>query len=215
MKSIIKKAAVTAGVGAAALVFATPASATPFPAATWTVTPASPSPLPVKGINTGNVVLTAGSIQLTCTAATATGTIASTTGNPGQLGTITTSTWGPTCTSPLGPVSVVHVGGWKLWGSTYDPAVGSGTTAGYLNTITANVTAGACKFTVIGKASGKYTNSTGALAVNSLAGELSVAASPAPVGCGAVITTATKPTFKGTYLVKVTNTTTIPKIVGS
>ncbi|MFC7217698.1 hypothetical protein ACFQLX_05855 [Streptomyces polyrhachis] len=61
----------------------------------------------------------------------------------------------------------------------------------------------------------KYTNNTGALAVNSLAGELSVAASPAPVGCGSVITTATKPILKGTYLTKVTGTTTIPKIVGS
>ncbi|MFC7217700.1 hypothetical protein ACFQLX_05865 [Streptomyces polyrhachis] len=88
-------------------------------------------------------------------------------------------------------------------------------TDGYINNITLNWTWGSCKFTILGKMSVKYTNGTGALAVNSLPGELSVAASPAPVNCGAPITTATKPTFKATYLTKVIGTTTIPKIVGS
>ncbi|MFC7217699.1 hypothetical protein ACFQLX_05860 [Streptomyces polyrhachis] len=206
----VKRVVTVFAAGAAALTLAAPASAAPFPATTWKVTPTSPTPLPVKMTNSGNVVWTLGAFQLTCTSATVTGSFIGATGNPAQIGTFTAGTWGPTCTSPLGPFSLVHVGGWKIWAKSYDPV--TGVTDGYINNVTLNWTGGSMKFTVIGKMSVKYTNSTGALAVTPLPGELSVIN---PVNCGALFTTATKPTLKATYLVKVTNTTTIPKIVGS
>ncbi|GGZ32910.1 hypothetical protein [Streptomyces poonensis] len=209
MKQTTRRCAVVAGAAAAAFGIAVgPASA--VPSTTWTVTPTGT----YTATNSGNIVLTA-AIPMTCTTSGASGTMSNATGNPAQVASINAINFGTAaspCTSILGNVTTVAVTPWTIMATDYDAA--TGVTKGYVGNIKANVTAGACKFTVTGKASGTYTNSTGILAVNSVAGELVVASSPAPSNCGSVITTATKPTFKGNYAVK-SSSGAIPKIVGS
>jgi hypothetical protein len=139
--------------------------------------------------------------------------MASATGNPGDVADITTMNFGASgspCTSVLGNVTTTSVTPWDVIAVDYNSS--TGVTKGHVGNVKANVTAGACKFTVTGKASATYTNSTGVLAVNSTAGELTVTN---PVNCGAIVTTATKPTFKGNYAVTVASTGAIPTIVGS
>ncbi|MFC7217702.1 hypothetical protein ACFQLX_05875 [Streptomyces polyrhachis] len=208
-KSLLGRAVLSTAVGAAALTFATPASAVPFPATVWTTTPGS-GPFTATTTSGFGPSLTVGAVSLNCSIGTASGSLSSALGNPAQIAAISLTSWGPSCTSALGPVSVTQVGAWKVWAQTYDPAVGSGTTAGYVGSIAANVTAGSCKFTVTGKASATYTNSTGLFVVKSLPGELIVSPVPAPTGCGAVVTTASKPLFKATYRVNGK-----PQVVGS
>ncbi|MFH8220590.1 hypothetical protein ACH4C2_19895 [Streptomyces sp. NPDC018057] len=208
MKKSIRRIAVVAGAGAAAFGIAVaPASANA--STVWTV---SPSPSNFTATNSGNIVLTA-NIPMTCTTSGASGTMASATGNPASVADITAINFGTTaapCTSILGAVTATPIGTWHVVAQDYTAA--TGVTKGYIGSVKANVVAGACHFTVEGKASGTYTNSTGILAVNSVSGDLAVTAA---TGCGTVVTTATKPTFKGNYAVKVTGTSTIPTIVGS
>jgi hypothetical protein len=211
MKKPMRKLAIVAGAGATALGLAiAPASAAP--STVWTVTPAAAS---FAATNSGNIVLTA-TIPMTCTVSAAAGTMASTTGNPGNVAGISTMTFGASgsaCTSLLGNVTTTSITPWHVYAEDYNSA--TGVTTGYIGDIDAVVTAGSCKFTVLGEASATYTNSTGVLSVNSVSGELRVSDNPAPVGCGAIVTSTTKPTFKGNYTVKVKNTGAIPTIVGS
>ncbi|MEU3682889.1 hypothetical protein AB0E99_18390 [Streptomyces sp. NPDC030592] len=208
MKKSIRRSALVVCAAASALgLAAAPSSAAP--STVWTVTP---SPANFQATNVGNIVLTA-TIPMTCTVSNAAGTMASTTGNPGDVADITTMNFGASgspCTSVLGNVTTTSVTPWDVVAVDYDAA--TGVTKGYVGNVKANVTAGACKFTVTGKASGTYTNSTGVLAISSTAGELVVTN---PVNCGAIVTTATKPTFKGNYAVRVAGSSVIPTIVGS
>ncbi|MFF8596438.1 hypothetical protein ACF061_34410 [Streptomyces sp. NPDC015220] len=208
MKKTLRTFAVVAGAGAAAFGIAVaPASANA--STVWTVTP---SPANFTATNSGNIVLTA-NLPMTCTTSSASGTMASATGNPATVASINAINFGTSaspCTSVLGNVTTVATTPWTVVAKDYNPT--TGVTTGYVGNVQAKVTAGACAFTVKGTASGTYTNSTGILAVNSVSGELSVTSA---TGCGTVVTTSTKPTFKGNYAVKVTGTTTIPKIVGS
>ncbi|MEU4658338.1 hypothetical protein AB0G32_31145 [Streptomyces sp. NPDC023723] len=208
MKKPLTRIAVVAGAGAAAFAMAVaPASA--VPSTVWTVTP---SPANFTATNVGNIVLTA-NIPMTCTTSSASGTMASATGNPATVANINAinfGTSGAPCTSILGNITTTSITPWTVVAQDYTAS--TGVTKGYVGNVKANVTAGACAFTVQGKASATYTNSTGVLAVNSVSGELSVTAAS---GCGTLVTTATKPTFKGNYAVKVTGTSTIPTIVGS
>ncbi|MEU2436672.1 hypothetical protein ACFY9A_25060 [Streptomyces rubradiris] len=209
MKKHTRRLAVVAGAAAAAFgLTAGPASAAP--STNWTVTPTGS----YTATNSGNIVLTA-TIPMTCTTSGASGTMSNATGNPATVATISAITFGTSaspCTSVLGNVSTVAVAPWTVVAQDYNAT--TGVTTGYVGNVKANVTAGACKFTVTGKASGTYTNSSGVLAVNSVAGDLVVSSNPAPVNCGTVVTTSTKPTFKGNYVIKASNGT-IPKIVGS
>jgi hypothetical protein len=137
----------------------------------------------------------------------------SATGNPATVADINTMAFGSStsaCTSVLGNVTTTSVTPWHVVAKDYNSS--TGVTTGYISGIKANVSAGACSFTVTGTASATYTNSTGVLAVNSVSGELSVSSVS---GCGTLITTSTKPTFKGSYAVKVTGSSTIPTLVGS
>ncbi|MEU4881003.1 hypothetical protein ACH4NV_10430 [Streptomyces althioticus] len=208
MTHYLRKTAVAACAAAAALAL-TAGTASAAPSTVWTV---SPSPAAFQATNVGNIVLTA-TIPMTCTASNASGTMASTTGNPATVAAINTMNFGSSgapCTSVLGNVTTVAVTPWDVVAVDYNAS--TGVTTGYIGNVTANVKAGVCTFTVSGKASATYTNSTGVLAVNSVAGELAVSN---PVNCGAIVTTSTKPTFKGNYAVKVSGTSTIPTIVGS
>ncbi|MFJ6072584.1 hypothetical protein ACIQFU_17315 [Streptomyces sp. NPDC093065] len=208
MKKNLRRSALVVCAAASALGLAAgPSSAAP--STVWTV---SPSPASFTAVNVGNIVLTA-TIPMTCTVSNAAGTMASTTGNPGDVADINTMNFGASgspCTSVLGNVTTTSVVPWDVVAVDYNAA--TGVTTGYVGNVEANVTAGACKFTVTGKASGTYTNSTGVLAINSTAGELTVSN---PVNCGAIVTTATKPTFKGNYAVTEASTGAIPTIVGS
>ncbi|GHA92167.1 hypothetical protein ACIQRS_21710 [Streptomyces termitum] len=207
MKKSIRNLAVVAGGASAAFALAvSPASA--VPSTVWTV---SPSPASITALNSGNVALSVNGITMTCTKSNGAGTGASTTGNPATVGTITTMVFGATgapCTSVLGPVTAVPVTPWTIVAQDYNAA--TGVTSGYVGNVDANVSVGACNFRVTGKASSTYTNSTGALTVNSLAGELTVVTSS---GCGSAVPVGAKPTFKGKYLFKAG--TAIPTIVGS
>ncbi|WP_399884631.1 hypothetical protein ACGH7X_12380 [Streptomyces sp. BBFR51] len=208
MKKNTRRTAVMACAAAAALGL-TVGTASAAPSTVWTV---SPSPAAFDATNVGNIVLTA-TIPMTCTVSDAAGTMASTTGNPGDVADIDAMNFGTSaspCTSVLGNVNTTSVVPWDVVAEDYDAA--TGVTTGYVGSVTANVTAGACSFTVTGQASATYTNSTGILAVNSVAGELAVSN---PVNCGAIVTESTRPTFKGNYAVKVAGTSTIPTIVGS
>jgi hypothetical protein len=208
MKKSIRRSALVVCAAASALgLAAAPSSA--VPSTVWTV---NPSPAAFKAVNVGNIVLTA-TIPMTCTTSNAAGTMASATGNPGDVADITTMNFGASgspCTSVLGNVTTTSITPWDVIAVDYNSS--TGVTKGHIGNVKANVTAGACKFTVTGKASATYTNSTGVLAVNSTAGELTVTN---PVNCGAIVTTATKPTFKGNYAVTVASTGAIPTIVGS
>ncbi|SDC14696.1 hypothetical protein [Streptomyces prasinopilosus] len=209
MKKNTRRFAVVAGAAAAAFgLTAAPASA--VPSTTWTVTPSGS----YTATNSGNIVLTA-TIPMTCTTSGASGTMASTTGNPATVAAINAINFGTSaspCTSVLGNVTTVAVTPWTVVATDYTAS--TGVTKGYIGNVKANVTAGACKFTVTGKATATYTNSTGILAVSSVSGDLAVSSSPAPANCGTVITTATKPIFKGNYAIKASNGT-VPKIVGT
>ncbi|MEU2549533.1 hypothetical protein ABZ618_29590 [Streptomyces roseolus] len=205
MKKPIRNIAVVAGAASAAFALAlSPASAAP--STVWTV---SPNPANITAVNSGNIVLSVNGIAMTCTKSNGAGTGASTTGNPATVGKINSIAFGATgapCTSVLGPVTTVPTTPWTIVAQDYT----AGVTKGYVGNVNAKVTVGACVFRVTGKASASYTNSTGALAVNSLAGELTVVES---AGCGSAVPVGAKPTFKGTYLFKVG--TAIPTIVGS
>ncbi|RSS36512.1 hypothetical protein [Streptomyces sp. WAC08241] len=207
MKKPIRKLAVVAGGASAAFALAvSPASA--VPSTVWTVTP---SPASITAVNSGNIVLSVNGIAMTCTKSNGAGTGQSTTGNPATVGTINSIAFGATgapCTSLLGNVTTVATTPWTIVAQDYTAA--TGVTKGYIGNVDAKVTVGACVFRVTGKASGTYTNSTGALAVNSLAGELTVVSA---TNCGSAVPVGAKPTFKGTYLFKAGSV--IPKIVGS
>ncbi|MFJ4830835.1 hypothetical protein ACIP79_13095 [Streptomyces sp. NPDC088747] len=208
MKKSLKRTAVIAGTAAAAFGLAIgPSSA--VPSTVWTV---NPTPASFTATNSGNIVLTA-NIPMTCTTSSASGTMASATGNPATVASISAinfGTSGAPCTSVLGNVTTVATTPWTVVAQDY--TAGTGVTKGYVGNVNATITVGACVFKVVGKASATYTNSTGILAVNSVSGELTVTTA---TGCGTVVTTSTKPTFKGNYAVKVRGTTTIPTIVGS
>ncbi|MFB7512469.1 hypothetical protein [Streptomyces sp. NPDC056144] len=209
MKKQIRNFAVVAGAATAAFALAAgPASA--VPSTVWTVTP---SPASFTATNSGNVVLSVNGIAMTCTNSKASGSMASATGNPATVASISAIAFGATgapCTSVLGNVTTVATTPWTIVAQDYTAA--TGVTKGYVGNVDAKVTVGACVFRVTGKASGTYTNSTGKLAVNSVSGELTVVSS---TNCGSAVPVGARPLFKGDYLVKVANTTTIPKIVGS
>ncbi|MFE5832032.1 hypothetical protein ACFQ8W_17495 [Streptomyces sp. NPDC056508] len=207
MKKPIRKLAVVAG-GASAALALTVSPATAVPSTVWTVTP---SPASITAVNSGNIVLSVNGIAMTCTKSNGAGTGQSTTGNPATVGNITSIAFGATgapCTSLLGNVTTVATTPWTIVAQDY--TAGTGVTKGHVGNVDAKVTVGACVFRVTGKASGTYTNSTGALAVNSLAGELTVVSA---TNCGSAVPVGAKPTFKGTYLFKAGSV--IPKIVGS
>ncbi|WP_432060782.1 hypothetical protein [Streptomyces sp. S1] len=205
-KSIRNLAVATGGASAALALTVSPASA--VPSTVWTVTP---SPASITAVNSGNIVLSVNGIAMTCTKSNGAGTGQSTTGNPATVGNITSIAFGATgapCTSLLGNVTTVATTPWTIVAQDY--TAGTGVTKGHVGNVDAKVTVGACVFRVTGKASGTYTNSTGALAVNSLAGELTVVSA---TNCGSAVPVGAKPTFKGTYLFKAGSV--IPKIVGS
>ncbi|MER8232412.1 hypothetical protein [Streptomyces sp. NPDC094049] len=207
MKKPIRNLAVVAGGASAAFALAiSPASA--VPSTVWTV---SPSPASITAVNSGNIVLSVNGVAMTCTKSNGSGTGSSATGNPATIGSISAIAFGATgapCTSVLGNVTTVPVTPWSIVAQDYTAA--TGVTKGYIGNVDATVTVGACVFRVTGKASTTYTNSTGALAVNSTAGELTVVSS---TGCGVAVPVGAKPTFKGTYLFK--SGSSIPTIVGS
>ncbi|MFE6224114.1 hypothetical protein [Streptomyces sp. NPDC057854] len=209
MKKPIRNLAVVAGAASAAFALAvSPASA--VASTVWTVTP---SPANFAATNSGNIVLSVNGIAMTCTKSTASGTMQSATGNPATVGSISAIAFGASgtpCTSVLGNVTTVPTTPWAV--KVLDYTAATGVSKGYIDNVDAKVTVGACVFRVTGKASGTYTNSTGKLAVASTAGELTVVSA---TNCGSAVPVGAKPTFKGDYLVKVSGTTTIPKIVGS
>ena len=208
MKKSMRRSAIVVCAAASALGLAAGPS-TAVPSTVWTVTP---SPSSFDAVNVGNIVLTA-TIPMTCTTSTADGVMNSATGNPGDVADIDTMNFGASgspCTSVLGNVTTTSVTPWDVIAVDYNAS--TGVTKGHVGNVTANVTAGACKFTVSGKASATYTNSSGVLAVNSTAGELTVSN---PVNCGAIVTVNTKPTFQGNYAVTESGTGAIPTIVGS
>ncbi|MFI8321430.1 hypothetical protein [Streptomyces sp. NPDC085529] len=209
MKKTTRNLAVVAGAAASAFALAvSPASA--VASTVWTVTP---SPASFTAVNSGNIVLSVNGIAMTCTKSNAAGSMQSATGNPATVGSISTMVFGASgvpCTSVLGNVVTTPTTPWAV--KVYDYTAATGVSKGYIDNVDAKVTVGACVFRVTGKASGTYTNSSGTLAVNSTAGELTVVSA---TNCGSAVPVGSKPTFKGNYLVKVANTTTIPKIVGS
>lgn len=209
MKKTIRNVAVVTGAATAAFLLAAgPASA--VPSTVWTV---NPSPASFTATNSGNIVLSVNGIAMTCTKSGASGSMASATGNPATVGSISAITFGATgapCTSVLGNVTTVATTPWTVVAQDYTAA--TGVTKGYIGNVDAKVTVGACVFRVTGKASGTYTNSTGKLAVNSVSGELNVVSS---TNCGSAVPVGAKPIFTGAYLVKKTGTTVIPTIVGS
>ncbi|WP_436739376.1 hypothetical protein [Streptomyces sp. BBFR102] len=209
MRKSLRKIALVAGAATAAIGL-TAGTASAVPSTVWTV---SPSPADFTAANSGNIVLSVNGIAMTCTTSGASGTMQSATGNPATVANINAINFGAggsPCTSVLGNVTTVATVPWTVVAADYDAA--TQVTTGHVGNIDADVTVGACKFRVTGKASSTYTNSTGALAVSSASGDLTVVSS---TNCGAAVPVGASPTFKGTYLVKQTGTSVIPTIVGS
>lgn len=207
MMKTLSRTAVVAGAAAAAFGLVA-GTASAVPSTTWTVTP----PGPYTAQNTGYISMIFGNVPITCAVSVLGGTTANATGNPATVATAGTVVLGtPTtpCTSALGGVSVTPVAPWTF--AAQDHTASTGTTKGHLGNVKINLVIGVCGFTVTGKASSTYANSTGALAVSSVSGELAVTN---PVGCGTVITTATKPLLRGNYAVKAANGS-VPRIVGT
>ncbi|CAM5417093.1 hypothetical protein STANM309S_02600 [Streptomyces tanashiensis] len=98
MNKPIRKLAVVAGAASAAFALAAaPASA--VPSTVWTV---NPTPASFTAANSGNVVLSVNGIAMTCTKSTASGTMASATGNPATVASISAIAFGAAgapCTS--------------------------------------------------------------------------------------------------------------------
>ncbi|OIV36035.1 hypothetical protein BIV57_18455 [Mangrovactinospora gilvigrisea] len=201
-----------AGLSGAAIVTA-PAMATA--ATTWTV---GPNPSETYSASSPTTTLTDNGFTITC-ASTASGTLASATGNPAQVGTIDNVTF-TGCTSILGSASVSNLppsstdAQWTINGSDYNASTGV-TTGNIGNIKNVAVTAASCQFTVGGKASGTYTNSSGVLAVNSVSGDLTI--SGVTAGCAGLVSNGDSPTFVGNYTVFTPSggTTTHPTITGS
>ncbi|GGZ32903.1 hypothetical protein [Streptomyces poonensis] len=194
MDALLGRAAVAAGTAVAAFGL-TVGSAAAVPSTVWTVTPTGTC----TATNSGNLVLVVGT-PMTCTKSTASGTVSNAVGNPAPVATlndVAIGTAASPCTSVIGNFTITPKLPWVFRAADHNPS--TGVTTGWVDQIQATLSAGACEFTVAGKASATYTDSTGILAVNSVAGELAVSSSPAPVNCGALVTTATKPTFKGNY----------------
>ncbi|MFD6461975.1 hypothetical protein, partial [Streptomyces roseolus] len=205
MKKPLGRLAAVATAAAACLLAVPPATAAP--STVRTVTPSGG----FTAVNSGNVVLSVNGLALPCGRSTASGRVHDATGNPAPVAVIDTLVFGAPgapCATPLGPMTVTPVTPVPVLAQDHS----AGVTRGYVGNVDLKVTAGACAFRVTGKASSTYANATSAFAVDSLAGELTVVSS---AGCGMFVPVGSRPTFKGTYLVTMTGTTTGPAIVGT
>ncbi|MFD7711046.1 hypothetical protein [Streptomyces sp. NPDC059786] len=186
-----------------------PASANP--STTWTATP---NPANISAVVSGYTTLTAGT-PLVCTQSTMQGSMYSAVGNPATVATFNGLSFGTSvspCQTALGIATFVPSAPWHFLAVDYNPA--TGVASGYLADVYLRISAGiSCVFTTAGKASATYRNSTGVLSVNSVPGELAVTSVTS--GCGTTVTTATLPTFRGNYIIRISGTTTAPTLVGS
>ncbi|MGW1226229.1 hypothetical protein [Streptomyces sp. NPDC001478] len=204
MRNTLKKMAVVSGVASAALALGV-SQAMAFPATTWTVTGTS-----YTAAST-NTILTVNGIPLTCPTAAASGSAASTTGNPATVARISAASFGTTakpCTSPLGPVTPVAntSPAWEIVAQDYNAT--TGVTTGYIKGIKASLTVLTCSFTVGGEVDGKFTNGTHVLSVGGSTHQLNVLTASA--GCTGIVAVGDHPTFTGDYAVS-----GITSIVGS
>lgn len=142
-----------------------------------------------------------GPINMTCTSATASGTIvagANATGN--GVANITGTTWSG-CTGLGLNLSVTHSGTWKLNATGTATAAATDNVAGNVGSVAASVAApfGACSFTVAGKVNGAYKEATKELAVNEsgFTGNLSVGSTV--TGCLGLISPGAAADFVGTF----------------
>lgn len=203
-----RRSALAALAAVAALVLTvTPASA--VPSTVWTVTP---SPALVAGTNSTNVAMSANVNAWNCAKSAFTATLHSATGNPAQVGTFGSFTFGTAstpCTGVLGPVSVTATTPWTF--TAQDHTAAAGVTKGYVDTIDLTVSGGSLSFRARGKASATYTNATGRLVIDGTAGQLLITQSTDgavfPVG-GSVI-------VKAAYQLKLAGGGAIATIVGT
>ncbi|MFF4170613.1 hypothetical protein [Streptomyces sp. NPDC001744] len=206
MKKPTGKLAVTAGATVSAFVLAvSPASA--VASTTWTVTP---SPVAFSSASGTNLTLGLNGFSVVCGQPGISGTLESATGNPAAIGNVTALVFGTSCASPLGNATVAPALPWSI--VALDHTATTGVTKGHFGNVDLKTTVGACSFRTTGKASLTYTNSTGRLAANSVAGELTVVSA---VNCGAVVPVGSKPTLKFEHSIRKTGTTTVPTIVGT
>jgi len=161
---------------------------------TWTVSPGGS-----YTATSTNVAVDDNGLTGTCDGKAA-GTLASTTGNPGNVGTINnpsgSSTIFTNCTGVLGPMTITTTTPWKLEATGYS----SGTTTGYVDGVNAAVSIPnfACTFTVTGTANAKYVNSSGTL---SLTGTGTLKVSGASSGCTGLISNGDNPSITGDFAV--------------
>lgn len=198
----------TGGMAAAAVAIPT---ATPAQAAgqTWTVNPGGAYTM--RGASSVAFKSTTNGAALTCAAGTAGGALAtSATGtSSAKIGTLSTAAFGTSakpCTSTDGKgVTLDLTAGaqpWSLKGYLYTKSLG--TTSGFAKDMHLTVAGvgDACKATLSGTGTFRYTNSTGALVLSGVLKATSVASCPGGIATGAY------EEFRTTYTVSPKQTVT-------
>lgn len=142
---------------------------------------------------------------LTCTSATAAGTLKSGSGLSGtDIGTITSTTFNK-CTGPLKLTFTVKQSG------TWDVNITSnsgGVSTGFISNVSATLSGSGCTATVTGEADATYSNSTGVLTLAPVSGSGHVLTVASASGCLGVINTGDTTTFSGAYTISPTQTIT-------
>lgn len=194
MRKTAALALMTAGAAAVATALAGPAFA-----ASWTVTGNTNADGSYSAA-AGTTTLKDGSVNLTCTSATAKGVLANGSYATGDgIGTIAASTF-TSCSGPLGlRFNVTQNGTWSI--NAVQPDATAGVTDGTITNVSASLSGPSCTATVTGGVQGTYTNGTGVLSVNPSAPnpngvQLTVSGVS---GCFGLIKNGDHPTFTASY----------------
>ncbi|MEV7282290.1 hypothetical protein [Streptomyces sp. NPDC093111] len=203
-----RRSALAALAAMAALVLTvTPASA--VPSTVWTVTP---SPALVTGTNSANATVNVNGDVLNCAKSGFTAALHSATGNPAQVGTFGSFTFGTAstpCTGVLGPVSVTATTPWTF--TAQDHTAATGVTKGYVDAMDLTVSGGSLSIRARGKAPASYTNATGRLVIDGTAGQLLIT----QTSDGTVFPIGTSVIVKAAYQLKLVGGGGIATIVGT
>lgn len=156
-----------------------------------------------SGTSAGGITFDTPLVGMSCSGATANGTLAPGTGVSGAaIASINATTW-TGCIGPLGlPMTVTGSGSWKLNATGTATAGTSDNVAGNISSITANVAQtgnpSACSFKVTGVVDGVFKEGTSQLQVTSPTAVGSLVISNV-VGCYGLVANGDPAEFNGTY----------------
>lgn len=185
------------------------AIATPAFAATWTVTSGGTISGTLKSGTNAVLKDTTTNQSITCTVASAGGSVPNGVGLPGTaIGSITSATFGTSSTKCSGPffssfTSALKAGSnWKLNAVSYSGGVTHGTITGVDALVTGSSILGSCNAEVTGEVdSVTYTNSTGVLAIAADATPKLALSNVSGSGCAGLLKNGDKATLTAQFVV--------------